>query len=265
VLNDAGGDGGGFYIADGAVSFYGSSFENNQAVSGAGGFNSSGEVFLSDAEFHSNDASEHGGGIYNGYHAGIYRSTFSANTADGDGGGVYHAEGSSSDTIINSTFSANQADRGGGVFSASRLNITNDTFSDNTAAEGGAVFGENNTELRNTILAGSPGDSICDGPATHPRDMGNNIDSGNTCSFGSTFGSMSNTDPLLGALQENGGLTKNKMILNGSPAVDGVIYNPPNNCPDGDQRGYPRPYGVRRDIGAVERYYRVFAPLTVSR
>jgi len=50
-------------------------------------------------------------------------------------------------------------------------------------------------------------------------------------------------------------------LLAGSPAIDGVIYNSPNQCPADDQRDYPRPYGVRCDIGAFERYYRLFLPV----
>jgi hypothetical protein len=75
---------------------------------------------------------------------------------------------------------------------------------------------------------------------------------------------MSSTDPLLGALRENGGLTKNLMLLNGSPAVDAVIYNAPNNCPEDDQRGYPRPFGMRCDIGAVEQSYYIYMPLAIK-
>ena len=75
---------------------------------------------------------------------------------------------------------------------------------------------------------------------------------------------MSNTNPRLGTLQDNGGGTHSMMLLPGSPAIDAVIYNAPNNCPSLDQRGYPRPYGDYCDIGAIERYFIINLPLVMK-
>jgi hypothetical protein len=56
---------------------------------------------------------------------------------------------------------------------------------------------------------------------------------------------MNNTDPMLGPLQNNGGLTQTMALLSGSPAIDA---GNPAGCTDGsghllktDQRGMPRP------------------------
>ena len=71
--------------------------------------------------------------------------------------------------------------------------------------------------------------------------------------YGSNFnnvGDMDNTDPLLGPLADNGGPTLTCGLLPGSPAINtGDPACPP---PDTDQRGFPRPEGIRCDIGAFE-------------
>ncbi len=75
---------------------------------------------------------------------------------------------------------------------------------------------------------------------------------------------MSNTNPLLGPLADNGGLTYTMGLLPGSPAVDGVIFNSPNFAPATDQRGIPRPRGLRYDIGAYEYEVYNIQPLQTS-
>jgi hypothetical protein len=63
---------------------------------------------------------------------------------------------------------------------------------------------------------------------------------------------MRNTNPLLGALANNGGPTQTFALLTGSPAIDGVTSTPPNSAPSTDQRGVARPQGPLYDIGAFE-------------
>lgn len=62
---------------------------------------------------------------------------------------------------------------------------------------------------------------------------------------------MSNVDPKLGPLANNGGPTRTMALLSGSPAIDAVASSlcPP---PVTDQRGVTRPQGARCDIGAFE-------------
>src|SRR5260370_1312301 len=55
-------------------------------------------------------------------------------------------------------------------------------------------------------------------------------------------------NPLLGALQDNGGPTPTMALLTGSPAVDAGD----DTLTDPDQRGFPRPSGSHVDIGAFE-------------
>jgi len=114
--------------------------------------------------------------------------------------------------------------------------------------------------LRNTIVANSASGGNCVGTITNG---GNNIDDGTTCGWVSASGSMSSTDPLLGALANNGGPTQTFALLTGSPAIDGVTFNAPNSAPSTDQRGVARPQGVRYDIGSYEwvRLYHTYLPL----
>lgn len=98
--------------------------------------------------------------------------------------------------------------------------------------------------FKNTIVAFNAPNN-CQGTITS---LGYNIDSGTTLGFAAT-GDLSNTDPRLGPLQNNGGATLTMMPETGSVAVGRI---PPANCPPTDQRGVARPQGPRCDIGSVE-------------
>jgi hypothetical protein len=65
----------------------------------------------------------------------------------------------------------------------------------------------------------------------------------------SCLGVLVTSNPLLGALADNGGLTPTMMLGAGSPAIDKVTLG----CVAADQRGVPRPRGASCDIGAVEK------------
>jgi CSLREA domain-containing protein len=152
-------------------------------------------------------------------------------------------------------------DYGGGINNLGTLSITNSTFSNNSA-DLGTSGGISNTDsgtvtLRNTIVANSVGAGNCSGTITNG---GNNIDDGATCGWVSASGSMRNTNPLLGALANNGGPTQTLALLTGSPAIDGVTFNAPNGAPSTDQRGIARPQGTRYDIGS----YELFTPTKVG-
>ena len=60
---------------------------------------------------------------------------------------------------------------------------------------------------------------------------------------------MSDTNPLLAPLANNGGPTQTRSLLPGSPAVDKYTGA---ECPALDQRAYKRPAGQACDIGAFE-------------
>jgi hypothetical protein len=68
-------------------------------------------------------------------------------------------------------------------------------------------------------------------------------------------GDQPNTQPQLGPLQNNGGLTATHLPEPGSPAID---HGTNKNCPPQDQRGVARPQesdgqgAILCDVGAVE-------------
>ncbi len=102
-------------------------------------------------------------------------------------------------------------------------------------------------KLLNTILSGNA-PSNCSGTIT---DVGHNISSDTSIAF-TASGSLTNTDPMLGPLANNGGPTLTMALLPGSPAIDAGSAV---GAPAADQRGVARPQGPGVDIGAFEFQY----------
>jgi len=107
--------------------------------------------------------------------------------------------------------------------------------------------------MGDTILnAGAAGENIFNSSGTIVS-LGYNLSSDAGGGFLTATGDQTNTDPMLGSLQDNGGPTLTHALLIGSPAIDSgdPSFTPP---PDFDQRGpgYPRVVGGRIDIGAFE-------------
>jgi hypothetical protein len=105
--------------------------------------------------------------------------------------------------------------------------------------------------LRNTIVANSLSGENCDGTITNG---GSNLEDGTTCGWGSAFGSMSSTNPLLGVLT---GSPAYFPLNAGSLAIDKgddpiCAASPVNNQ---SQNGVTRPQGAHCDIGAYELDY----------
>ena len=171
--------------------------------------------------------------------------------------------------VTNCTFYNNQAARGGGLYysDTSSGRIQNSTFSHNAASVadgGGGLYYDNfQTYVRNSIIAHSVSGGNCGFTSPWLPNMSNNIEDGTSCAWDTLQGSKSNTNPLLVPLADNGGVTKTMALLPGSPAINGVVYNPPNGCPEDDQRQYPRPFGAC-DIGAVEQYSRLLLPMIIK-
>ncbi|HXA42404.1 MAG TPA: choice-of-anchor Q domain-containing protein [Candidatus Solibacter sp.] len=174
-------------------------------------------------------------------------------------GGGLTTDRAQSTSIVNSTVDGNTLSsdhgptRGGGVVVAQSqtANMTNLTISSNVAVTGEALDSEQNAiHLRSTILssASASGCSTTSG-GTIVSD-GDNLDSGSSCGLGQAT-DQHGVDPLLGALQDNGGLTQTRALLSGSPAINAVAAS---DCPPPvvDQRGVSRPQGPRCDIGAFE-------------
>ena len=258
-----------------------STFYDNTSKIGGGAIASNGFVQIDQSTFTSNstesqNASSGGGAIENTGPMTITASTFNANQA-GKGGAVYNEGGTV--LIINSTFSSNTVNvapwTGGAVhnqLSTDGLNtpgavaLIASTLSGNTATSGtgGNLNNNSGNTLRvklSIVAAGNPNN--CAGTIVS---QGNNLESANTCGFASTD-DLINTNPLLGPLTNNNGLTWTHALLAGSAAIDHVI----SGCTDQqgnplavDQRGVTRPQGLHCDIGAFEvtiTTQRVYLPL----
>ena len=133
--------------------------------------------------------------------------------------------------------------------------INNSTLSGNTATYAGGIYNASGSlKLQNSIVA-SNGLPNCSGTVTSD---GYNLSGDNTCNLTGS-GDLTNANPLLGPLQNNGGTTQTMALLAGSPAVDA---GNPSGCTDGqdnllttDQRGMPRPDPEDKrgcDMGAYE-------------
>ncbi|MCZ7544390.1 MAG: DUF11 domain-containing protein [Anaerolineae bacterium] len=260
--------GGGIRLTDGSVVIQnGSSVSNNTATGtgGGGGMRMSGPsstLTITDSTFAGNQAlTDGGGGLFRVATAGvtITRSTISGNTSSQQGGGLLFAYGDPV-TITNSTVSGNTANNsassavvGGGIRAVgTTVNINYSTIAGNSSPLDGGIGRSDGAvvNLHSSIVAGSTG-ADCSATMTT---LDYNIDSDNTCGLTGT-NDQPNVDPLLGALQDNGGPTHTHALGASSPAIDTADNT---TCPATDQRGVIRPIDgdgnstVICDIGAYE-------------
>jgi CSLREA domain-containing protein len=216
-----------------------------------GGIHNSGELRIINNQINNNFASYcwdfncygWGGGIYNQGVLYMYKSTLRGNGAFSSGGGIFNTGYLQ---IINSTLSENTALGNSGAIrnEGGTLLLINSTLFGNNLGSGGSSF------LANTIIT----DSLRVDCYGIPIDGGNNISSDDTCGFDPANGSMPNTDPLLGPLQDNGGPTLTHALSWDSPAIDAGDNA---QCSPTDQRGFYRTDGdgdgtIVCDIGSYE-------------
>jgi hypothetical protein len=238
---------------------------------------------ITDTTIDANDAGNNGGGL-NVEHdetddaliVNITNSTVSNNTAEASAGILFNDPGITA-TINNSTISANAALYGGGgvyINPGSSLTINQSTISANSSASsspetggGGIAIGDNTSvvTLSGSIVSGNTAGLV----GTADFGLYSTLPSG-TGSFTATnsligevdsritvngANNVTTTNPMLGALANNGGPTKTMAPLPGSPAVDAGPDPVATFTGNGfDQRGTPwvRIYGGRSDIGALE-------------
>ncbi len=251
----------GLTIADGEANFGGGIFNEEQ-------------LLISSSTIRDNTAQFSGGGIFSGGRLNIENSTISGNTAEiVSGGGI---DGANFLSIANVTISGNQAGNNGGGISFGQgsgrdtLIVNSSTLTQNTTnGNGGGIFSrladpsDDLISINNTIIAQNFDNDSSDGNSpdvwgefsSNNRfnligDLGDNTSSTDFLTTeGNQVGTSANPiDPMLGALQNNGGPTFTHALLPGSPAIDaanpsaGVIV---------DQRGVTRSL-PNADIGAFE-------------
>ncbi len=248
----------------------GAMYNYGNKVSGSVGESS---PIIENSTFERNRATAgHGGAVYNKADTtsspSFKNTTFNGNVAELSGGAIYNdaVSGISSPIIGNSTFVGNKADTGGAIHnnalnSTSQMLIAGSTFSANTANSGGTFYnaGAGSVQLRASIVWGSAASSIAlisnsggANPAISDSIVQGSGGSANwKAALGTDGGNNLDADPVLGALQNNGGPTQTLMPGAGSAAIDQVDCHA-SNMPATDQRGIARPQGARCDVGAVE-------------
>jgi Right handed beta helix region len=254
-----------FYIASGkTVTISGLTItQGGNAALGAGIYNDHSTLTVNNSTVSGNQSFNVGGGLYNDHGTlTVSNSTVSGNLAGptGYGGGIYNdgtSSGSATLTVSNSTFSGNNASCcGGGILSAGPLGgsatviVNNSTFTGNgfgsiTISGNGATL-----TIRDTILDGG---GIGGGDGSTLTSLGYNLSTDDGGGYLTATGDQINTDPMLGPLQNNGGLTFTHALSTGSPAINAgdPSFTPPPNY---DQRGpgFDRVVNGRIDIGAFE-------------
>jgi subtilisin-like proprotein convertase family protein len=260
--------GGGIYNdTSGQIILVGNRLQNNTSVFEGGGLFNSGTAYVDRMSMAGNKSDSAGGGVHNTSSGKITisSSTIVTNTSTGSAGGGINNAGTL--TLTQSALVYNVAStEGGGLNNTASAQLTNVTISDNAATSGGGIQNSGTLSLQfstisensapslsnaggsvtsgKSILAQGVG-SACAGAITS---LGYNIDRGSSCSLSGTQ-DLSNTDPLLGPLQNNGGNTPTRAIDFSSPAVDSAGTCPP---PTTDQRSVARPKGNACDRGAYE-------------
>lgn len=185
-----------------------------------------------------------GGGIYLYYtSAEISNTTISGNNASGTGGGISgQADWDQHVYLTNCTIYTNTANnKGGGIYTPESIytyHLKNTIVAGNQASNAGPnVYGEINSHDYN--LFGDPIGMTLVGQVTH---------------------TLTNTNPLLGPLMDNGGNTLTHALLSGSPAMDtGSCTDIFGNPVTVDQRGYFRFSPC--DIGAYEKREQLYLSL----
>jgi filamentous hemagglutinin family protein len=214
-----------------------------------------------------------GGGILvtGGSTLNLSNSTFTGNNTAGLGGALRNELGNTIN-ISNSTFFGNSAGLNGGALNnlGGTYTVNNSTFFGNSAGFGGAIYNSIGTmSIANSIIIGnnSPnGQEINTGVGggtltfTGPNIVGVNGVSG----ISGTVGGVTPITPIGAAstvisttLANNGGPTQTFALVSGSPAINagsnaGVAAT--------DQRGLPRIFGDRVDIGSFESQPTIIFP-----
>ncbi|MBK7894131.1 MAG: CSLREA domain-containing protein [Anaerolineaceae bacterium] len=272
--------GGGIYTLK-PVSVENSNISDNVAAEGGGIFVDGTAFTITNSTIENNQANSAAGiGLYNTAQASMHNSTVSYNSAITEGGGLF-VDSTSTAVLATSTFSHNSATTGGGIYNNGLLNATNTTVSHNAASsEGGGIWhgglGTNEVTFTNVTLAenSSPnGSGIYQAnfaaiTITNTIIASNGVENCNLALTASSYsledkndcgfvgiGDQIDIDPMLGPLQNNGGVTDTFAPLENSPAIDAGSNA---NCLATDQRGISRPIDgdgdgtAVCDIGAVE-------------
>lgn len=281
--NTANRAGGGIEAINGVIEITGSLLTENTAGPDAtatpgngGAVNLSGAatLILTDSTAENNIAKNQGGGLWNSSTGTmeLHGSTLSNNGTKG-GGGIFTETGDGEVTLSNCTLSGNEATNGGGMLiSGGKVSLSSVTIATNMATDtGGGIekiggsLSTLNTLITDNVAADAPDLSGAADDSSHSL-LGNST--GSTGITNGVDGNITDVDPLLQALADNGGPTKTHLMDPMSAAVNAGSTVPVSSL-SYDQRGsgFPRIINVTIDIGAVEiaiLTYDLWADLTFS-
>lgn len=261
------------------------SFSGNTIVNNGAAMSNFNEITVTNSSFFNNSAigadpederdlpRMNGGAIFNGRILTLINCSFYDNVSGESGGALYNR--GQSLTLINCTLSGNRSARGAAISSMSGVELIQTTIANNVATDGGgALFFEifGNFSLSNSIVANNTDPQILLDDNLGPDSFflfvsGRNIFSDDSITdvpnFGNPFSFITNTDPLLGPLQDNGGPVLTLAPLSGSPAIDAGFNSGAVDSSfvalESDARGAPRILRalsdadeVTVDIGALE-------------
>jgi predicted outer membrane repeat protein len=244
---------------------------NNQSLNNGGAIYTATALTLNRVVASNNHSANGAGAIaFTGNSLSIANSTFSSNSATvfGAGGGAVAVlpATTTSLSVVNSTF----YDNGGGnsttggaltLRGVSGGTINNSTFAGNKAQGALELFGSSTVTLTNSIVSATVTNQNCFISANSTlSDGGNNLQFGGTISQSCGAG-ITQADPKLGPLANNGGFTSTMALLAGSPAIDA---GSDATCAATDQRGVARPIGTHCDIGAYEAPVSAIAPAIIN-
>lgn len=240
-----------------------------------GGIYSTGTLTASGLTLTGNTASDDGAGIYATGNTTITYSTINLNNSK-NGAGIFFDntdELGYSLEIVNSTFSENGASfDGGAVFlnadrhgQGQKMEFTANscTFARNTATQYGSglrVYSDSgiiDITVKNSIFSNDIVDnySISSNFSTIAEVFSYNISTDSTLPDATLNGNISNTDPMLEDLADNGGLTMTHALMRTSPAMNAISFADGsgdwNDAPLDDQRG-KLIFNDDKDMGAFE-------------
>lgn len=234
---------------------------NFAADSGGGIILYYGHNMIMDTIIQDNRARLKGGGIKNNASLVIINSVIDENVTEiGSGGGLWNK---GIIEIFQTTISNNLAKvSGGGIYNRRTLNLENTTLSGNMAKNGGGIInttGVGNLYMMNVTIADSGGTGIIvEGGEASVYDTLVAFNDPVNCQVTSTFaaaGDLSSdqtcpgfdykSDPMIGPLANNGGITQTHALLPGSPAIDMAELG--NDTIMNDQRMTARPWDGNGD------------------
>jgi len=250
--------------------------------SSGGGIANAGTLSLTNCTIANNTAmaatgvvSGDGGGIANTGTLSLLNCTVAYNTAtgilgvaSGDGGGIANTGTLS---LINCTIADNSAvgaadglgGDGGGIANSGSLALSDCTIAGNSAVgaagvlvgDGGGIANSGSATLANTIVATNMANgAVPNGPDVlgAVTSQGYNLIGNSSGGSGFVATDLLNVNPVIGILQNIGGPTQTIAVLPGSPAIAaGSVALIPTGVTT-DQRGLPRTFNGKVDIGAFQ-------------